>query len=193
MLRAFDILLRGLLDGDFAEDGRLVVRYLNPHVREEKRMTRAFLLGIIEQCTHEGCTDEETVHHHLSWCWIPRRLFKQWLIRRGLPSPPRFEPREPTQDERGESTPAYAQPSLLPSPEPNPERDNERALAAAIKKRLSAGEEPGVTVQWNQFCDAIRDAADGWADPKKTKLKRGYGDKTIKRIVAQVRMDKQDK
>jgi hypothetical protein len=75
----------------------------------------------------------------------------------------------------------------------NPKRDNESALTVAIKKRLSAGEEPGVTMQWNQFCDAVRDAADGWVDRKRRKLKRGYSDKTIKRIVNQVRMDRQDK
>jgi len=133
MPRAYDMLLRGLLDGDFAEDGRWVVRYLNPHVREEKRMTRAFLLRIIEQCTHEGCTDEEIVHHHLSWCWIPRRLFKQWLIRRGLPSPPWFEPREATQDDRGESKPSCAQPSLLPSPEPAKHEHQERSEVESKK------------------------------------------------------------
>ncbi len=76
---------------------------------------------------------------------------------------------------------------MLPSPEPNPERDpelnpedNESALSAAIKKRLSAGEEPGVTEQWIHFCDAVRDAANGWVNRKERKLKRGYGDKTIK-------------
>jgi hypothetical protein len=95
MLRAYDMLLRDLLDGDFEEGGRSQVRYLNPNLREEPRMTRAFLLKIIEQCTHEGCTDEETVHHHLSWCWIPRRMFDQFLANHNLPpAPPRFEPRE---------------------------------------------------------------------------------------------------
>jgi hypothetical protein len=121
--RAYEMLLRDLLDGDFGEDGRWQVRYLNPHVREQRRMTRAFLLKIIEQCTHDGCADDETVHHHLSWCWIRRRLFEKWLTKRGLPSPAWFkpqhqeQPREATQDERGESTPGYAQPSLPPPPE----------------------------------------------------------------------------
>ncbi len=41
--RAYDMLQRDLLDGDFGEGGRWLVLYLNPHVPEETRMTRAFL------------------------------------------------------------------------------------------------------------------------------------------------------
>ena len=90
MLRAYDMLLRDLLDGDFEEGGRSQVRYLNPNLREEPRMTRAFLHKITRECT-----DRETVHLHLSWCWIPRRLFERWLENHRLEaSPARFEPQE---------------------------------------------------------------------------------------------------
>ena len=87
--RAYDMLQRDLLDGDFGEGGRWLVLYLNPHVPEETRMTRAFLHKIIETC------EEPVIESHLSWCWIPRRLFDRWLAKHDLPlSPARFDPRE---------------------------------------------------------------------------------------------------
>jgi hypothetical protein len=116
-----------------------------------------------------------------------------------------FEPREPTQDERRESTPAYARPSLLPSPEPTkcellpsparfelqqqPETKREtprHLLETAIAKQLRTGELPGTggTVSWDRFCDSVREDCDGWKDRRKRKPKRGYGDRTIKRLVA---------
>jgi hypothetical protein len=67
-------------------------------------------------------------------------------------------------------------------------RGNESALVAEIEKRLSAGEIPGVTVRWNKFCDAVRDATDGWIDRKKREAKRGYGEKTIQLVVRRVRV-----
>jgi hypothetical protein len=103
---AYDMLQRDLFFGDFEEGGRSLVLYLNPNLREERRMTRAFLQKIARECT-----DQETVRHHLSWCWIPRHLYERWLAshrvepppwmspeppKYGLPpSPARFEPTEP--------------------------------------------------------------------------------------------------
>ncbi len=128
--RAYDMLQRDLLAGEFEEGGRSQVLFLHPDM-PKARMTPAWLLTIIERQRHP----EEIVRgRYLSQCWILRRMFDRWLANRELPrSPPRFEPRErvepppwlslfepgePIQDERGESTPAYSQSSLLPSPEP---------------------------------------------------------------------------
>ena len=153
-------------------------------------------------------------------------MFDRWLAKHELPRSParfelreqavssrvepptwlsRFEQREPTQDERRESTPAYARPSLLPSPEPTkrellpsparfepqqqPETKREtlrHLLETAIAKQLSAGKLPGTggTESWDPFCDSVRDDCDGWKDRRKRKPKRGYGDRTIKRLVA---------
>jgi hypothetical protein len=60
-------------------------------------------------------------------------------------------------------------------------------LVTAISKRLAAGEEPGSTVQWNSFCDSVRDDCAGWADTKNRTPKRGFSDKSIKRIVERKR------
>jgi hypothetical protein len=74
-------------------------------------------------------------------------------------------------------------------------RTRRTALETAIKTRPEASEQPGVTVQWRQFCDDVRDDADGWADRKQGKVKWGYSAKTINRIVKEQRQrpDKQDK
>ena len=62
-------------------------------------------------------------------------------------------------------------------------RKKTTALVTVISKRLAAGEEPGRTVQWNTFCNSVRNDCDGWANPKKTVPERGFGDKSIKRVV----------
>jgi hypothetical protein len=72
-------------------------------------------------------------------------------------------------------------------------QSNQGALDAAIRKRLDEGEQPGLTVPWEQFCDAVLDDTNGWVDRKQRRAKRSYGDKTIKRIVKEQRRDKQDK
>jgi hypothetical protein len=56
-------------------------------------------------------------------------------------------------------------------------------LEAAISRRLEAKEHPGMTVPWALFCHSVRCDCDGFVDPGKRKPKRGYGDKTIQRIV----------
>jgi hypothetical protein len=64
------------------------------------------------------------------------------------------------------------------------------ALERAVKKRLGMGEDPGKTVPWNRFCDNIRDecGAKAWiGDRKKRKPARGYGDRTIRRIVERLK------
>ena len=63
-------------------------------------------------------------------------------------------------------------------------------LVAAVKNRLNNGHRPGAggDEQWDRFCDEVRKVC------KKKATDRGYGDKTIKRIVATLnRQDKQDK
>ena len=108
--------------------------------------------------------------------WVRRMLVSAAAFDRAL-FPARFEPHEQSP----------------PRAVANSTRDNKSALAAAIKKRLSAGENPAATVPWDQFCDAVRDDTNGWVDRKQRKFKWGYGDKTIKRIVKQVERDKRDK
>jgi hypothetical protein len=62
-------------------------------------------------------------------------------------------------------------------------------LAAVISRRLAANEQPGTNVQWQTFCDSVRNDCNGWADSNsKLKIpKRGFGDKSIQRIVGQHR------
>jgi hypothetical protein len=119
---AYDKLQRDLLAGEFEEGGRSQVLFLHPDILKA-RMTPAWLRTIIER---QRRPEEIVREQYLSQCWIPRRMFDWWIARHELPrSPPRFEPRErvepppwlslfeprePTQDERGESTP----PSLEP-------------------------------------------------------------------------------
>jgi hypothetical protein len=58
-------------------------------------------------------------------------------------------------------------------------------LVAAVKERLSAGHRPGDNEPWKTFNDEVRKSC------VKKVTDRGYGDKSIKRIVAD--LDKQDK
>jgi hypothetical protein len=60
---------------------------------------------------------------------------------------------------------------------------DDNSLTATVTKRLDAGDQPGSTVRWTEFCDAVRDECDGWKDRKKGLPKRGYSNKTIERIV----------
>jgi hypothetical protein len=59
-------------------------------------------------------------------------------------------------------------------------------LSNAIRNLLKT-EQPGRTIQWNAFCDKVRDNCDGWKDRKNCVSKRGFGDKTIKRVVKSLR------
>ena len=43
--------------------------------------------------------------------------------------------------------------------------------------------QPARTISWKEFCDLVRDRCGGWRDRKHGIKKRGFGDKTIKRIV----------
>jgi hypothetical protein len=82
---AFDLLTRDFLAGEFEENGRSRVLFLDPAIprgwREREWFKNAFDLR----------TDYR--QYYLAACWIPRRLFRRWLARYHLPeSPPRFEP-----------------------------------------------------------------------------------------------------
>ncbi len=48
-------------------------------------------------------------------------------------------------------------------------RYDHTALAVAVAKRLDDGDQPGRTVQWKTFCDAVRDDCAGWTNLKKGK------------------------
>jgi hypothetical protein len=74
---------------------------------------------------------------------------------------------------------------LWPASELPQTKQHDPLLVAAVKKRLEAGHRPGMggNEQWERFCDEVRKAR------KKKATDRGYGDKTIQRIVKQ---DKQD-
>ena len=61
-------------------------------------------------------------------------------------------------------------------------------LVIAIKKRIDAGHDPGVSERWERFCDKVRESIgvkeSDW----------GYGDKSIERTVNELReSDKSDK
>jgi hypothetical protein len=64
----------------------------------------------------------------------------------------------------------------------------ETRLVTAIKERIAAGYRPGVKEQWKRFCDNVRESI-GVEESD-----RGYGDKSIERIVNELRKsDKSDK
>ena len=71
------------------------------------------------------------------------------------------------------------------SPASPPLQHKEDPLVAAIKARLTAGHRPGVSEQWERFCDEVRKSC----GVKETD--RGYGDRTIERRVRA--LSKQDK
>jgi hypothetical protein len=54
---------------------------------------------------------------------------------------------------------------------------------AAIDELLESGVQPGKTIPWQTFCDAVRDRADGWASEREKRPKRGFSDRTIARLV----------
>jgi hypothetical protein len=59
------------------------------------------------------------------------------------------------------------------------------ALKEAITRRVNAGEVPGDTITWARFCDLIRKDCNGYVRTGgKPQPSRGFGDKTIKRAVA---------
>ncbi len=62
-------------------------------------------------------------------------------------------------------------------------------LGNAVAQRLKS-ERPGSTISWVQFCDSVRDDCDGWKDHKSRMPKRGFSDKTIQRVVTDLRTDK---
>jgi hypothetical protein len=63
--------------------------------------------------------------------------------------------------------------------------EQEDPLVTAIKVRIAAGYEPGLTEQWNPFCDNIRKSCGARNN------ERGYGDESIKRVVRKLRKVKQ--
>jgi hypothetical protein len=62
--------------------------------------------------------------------------------------------------------------------EPEEEAQGEETpLVTAIKARIAAGYHPGKSEQWERFCDEVRKSVGV------KKSDRGYGDRSIKRIV----------
>jgi hypothetical protein len=87
--RAYDMLKRDLLKGEFEEAGRSRVLYLH-RATPKARMTREWLQTAIEMFPEEVVRRE-----YLDQCWIPRRLFDRLLAIHELPlSPARFEPQK---------------------------------------------------------------------------------------------------
>jgi hypothetical protein len=84
---AYDMLTRDLLAGDFEEEGRSKVRYLY-HASKMARMTRQRLNDVLDTFSTVDVRSE-----YLARCWIPRRMFDQWLAKHCLQaSPRRFQP-----------------------------------------------------------------------------------------------------
>jgi hypothetical protein len=85
---AFDTLARDLLTGEFEEDGRSLVLYLDA-ATATRRMTRPRLQDVIEH----NLDGHQARAQYLPHCWIPRRLFDHWLAKHRLErSPQRFHP-----------------------------------------------------------------------------------------------------
>jgi hypothetical protein len=92
LTRAYDMLQRDLLNGDFEERGRSKVLYLHFRTTMAK-MTPQRLLGAIDTFSSVDIRSQ-----YLDHCWLPRRIFRRWLAKHGLPpSPSRFEPRKNAQ------------------------------------------------------------------------------------------------
>ncbi len=79
--------LTDLLAGEFEENGRSLVLYLNPEITKF-RMNRESIQEVI---TYDYDGDEGR-SQYLSHCWIPRRLFEQWRIKHRQPESPHFQP-----------------------------------------------------------------------------------------------------
>ena len=63
---------------------------------------------------------------------------------------------------------------------------SESPLVVAIKNRC--GDRPGEAVQWDRFCDGIRDDCHAWVgNPKNRKPGRGYSDRNIKRVYSMLK------
>jgi hypothetical protein len=75
----------------------------------------------------------------------------------------------------------------------NEQEDSEASDAAtkprdqAISKRLEGGDSPPDNIGWKQFCDQIRDDADGWSDKRNGGYKKGFSPKMIMRVVKQLK------
>jgi hypothetical protein len=115
------------------------------------------------------------------------RAAAEWLLSR-----PRWQQLVPSGlrafRERSNSPPAEHQaPGSETTAEPTPGLPT--ALRTAIARRLRHGERPGDTVLWKEFCVSVRDECDGWADAKRKRPKRGFGDKSIQRLVLELRLD----
>ena len=69
------------------------------------------------------------------------------------------------------------------------EQDNAVVVAASclrnvVVQLLEEGKQPASTITYGKkFCDVVRDRCEGWKDPKGRIAKRGFGDKSIQRIV----------
>jgi hypothetical protein len=61
---------------------------------------------------------------------------------------------------------------------------HEDALVAAVKTRLAAGHYPGENESWKSFCDNVRKGCGA------KESDRGYGDKTIQRVVGELKQAK---
>jgi hypothetical protein len=93
---AYETLHRDLLEGDFEENGRSKILYLNSAI-SSARMTRNWI---------EGMPAEVIRTAYLDHCWIPRSFFNRWLSKHHLPNdPPRFRilrterPTDPTSND----------------------------------------------------------------------------------------------
>jgi hypothetical protein len=56
-----------------------------------------------------------------------------------------------------------------------------------IKRRFRAGEMPPDNIEWNPFCDGVRDNCNGWRGKGRGRARWGFGDKQIKRRVKELR------
>jgi hypothetical protein len=101
-----------------------------------------------------------------------------WIVERLPPASPPLNTRESDPEDIATMVDELAQAGSDRAPP---------TLTAAIERRLAEGADPPLTVSWPQFCDTIRDDADGWIDKHKGKIKRRFSDKTINRATRRLR------
>jgi hypothetical protein len=86
---ALDTLARDLLAGEFDENGRSQVLFLNPYSPKKARMTREYLGEAIET----DIDQERGRSEFLPFCWARREMIARWFEKHRLPkSPALLEP-----------------------------------------------------------------------------------------------------
>jgi hypothetical protein len=101
---AYDRLRDDLLAGDFEENGKSMVRFLNARSKGEwvsrRRMhDLEYEAAISLSDAIDTFSPEDIRSQYLVYCWIPRQMYRRWETKYGLSPTPWFEPQERCQTE----------------------------------------------------------------------------------------------